>query len=381
MHQPLVAISTDVRQFDNYTWHAAPQQYIEAALSGAGVFPLLVPSFGDRLDFDELLSSVDGVMVTGSKSNVHPSLYGGDASEANGPYDPARDSTTLPLIRKAIERGVPLLAICRGIQELNVALGGTLGTEIQEREGTMDHRAPVSDKQDERFAIRQPVKIAPGSCLAGIFGDRIDLDRLLASVDGVMITGSKSNVHPSLYGEEATEANGPYDTDRDATTLPLIRKAIERGVPLLAICRGLQEMNVALGGTLGTEIQEREGSLDHRAPISDSQDERFAIRQSVSIKPGSCLAGVFGAGDILVNSVHRQGVDRLGPKLQVEAVAEDGTVEAVSVRNSRAFAVGVQWHPEYWVKSDDASQRIFRAFGEAVRQHAAAKVTARTAAE
>ena len=257
MHQPLVAISTDVRQFDNYTWHAAPQQYLEAALSGAGVFPLLVPSFGDRLDFDELLSSVDGVMVTGSKSNVHPSLYGGDASEANGPYDPARDATTLPLIRRAIERGVPLLAICRGIQELNVALGGTLGTEIQEREGTLDHRAPVSDKQDERFAIHQ----------------------------------------------------------------------------------------------------------------------------TISIKPGSCLAGVFGATDIKVNSLHRQAIDRLGPKLQVEAVATDGTIEAVSVRDARAFAVGVQWHPEYWVKSDSVSAKIFRAFGDAVRLHAAAKSGVRAAAE
>jgi putative glutamine amidotransferase len=257
MSQPLVAVSTDVKQFENYFWHAAPQQYLEAAISAAGVFPVLVPSLGDRLDLDELLSRVDGVMLTGSKSNVYPEIYGGDASDKNGPYDHARD----------------------------------------------------------------------------------------------------------------------------ATTLPLIRKAVERGVPLLAICRGIQEMNVALGGTLGTEIQEREGSLDHRAPVSDNQDERFAIRQNVSIKPGSCLAGVFGAGDIMVNSVHRQGVDRLGPKLQVEAVAEDGTVEAVSVRDSRAFAVGVQWHPEYWAKSDDASQRIFRAFGEAVRQHAAAKIAARTAAE
>ncbi len=257
MLQPLIAVSTDVRQFENYTWHAAPQQYLEAAISAAGVFPVLVPSFGDRLDLDELLSAVDGVMLTGSKSNVHPSLYGGDASEANG----------------------------------------------------------------------------------------------------------------------------PYDTARDATTLPLIRKAIERGVPLLAICRGIQELNVALGGSLATEIQEREGSLDHRAPVSDDQDERFAIRQSVSIKPGSCLAGVFGAGDIMVNSVHRQAVERLGPRLQVEAVAEDGTVEAVSVKDSRAFAVGVQWHPEYWVKSDSASQRVFKAFGDAVRQHAAAKAAARAAAE
>jgi putative glutamine amidotransferase len=140
-------------------------------------------------------------------------------------------------------------------------------------------------------------------------------------------------------------------------------------------------LNVALGGTLGTEIQERPGSLDHRAPVSDDQDERFSIRQKVSIKPGSCLAGVFGAGDIMVNSLHRQGVDRLGSRLQVEAVAEDGSVEAVSVRDSRAFAVGVQWHPEYWVKSDDNSLRIFRAFGDAARAHAQTKSGIRTAAE
>ena len=257
MIQPLVAVSTDVRHVDNYTWHAAPQQYLEAAISGAGVFPVLVPSFGERLDLDQLLDSVDGVMLTGSKSNVNPELYGGDASEANGPYDP----------------------------------------------------------------------------------------------------------------------------DRDATTLPLIRRAIERGVPLLAICRGIQELNVALGGTLATEIQEREGALDHRAPVSDNQDERFAIRQSVSIKPGTCLAGVFGAGEIMVNSVHRQGVDRLGDRLEIEAVANDGTVEAVSVKGARAFAVGVQWHPEYWAATDSNSATIFKAFGEAVRAHAMARVGARTAAE
>jgi putative glutamine amidotransferase len=254
MRQPLVAVSTDVRQFENYTWHAAPQQYLEAALVASGVFPVLVPSFGDRLDIDSLLDSVDGVMVTGSKSNVHPSLYGGEAGEANGPYDEARDATTLPLIRRAIERGVPLLAICRGIQELNVALGGTLDTEIQDQEGR----------------------------------------------------------------------------------------------------------------------------LDHRAPVSDNQDDRFAIRQTVSIKPGSCLAGVFGAGEIKVNSVHRQAVGRLGSRLQIEAVAEDGTVEAVSVVDSPAFAVGVQWHPEYWAKTDDASARIFKAFGDAARAHAG---SARLAAE
>jgi putative glutamine amidotransferase len=115
--------------------------------------------------------------------------------------------------------------------------------------------------------------------------------------------------------------------------------------------------------------------------VSDNQDDRFAIRQNVSIKAGSCLAGVFGAGEIMVNSVHRQGIDRLGARLQVEAVADDGTVEAVSVKDSRAFAVGVQWHPEYWVNSDGNSAKIFRAFGDAARAHALAKTGARTAAE
>jgi len=257
MLQPLVAVSTDVRQFENYIWHAAPHQYLEAAIVGAGVLPVLLPSLGDRLDLDELLSRVDGVMITGSKSNVHP----------------------------------------------------------------------------------------------------------------------------SHYGRDATEADGPYDLDRDATTLPLIRRAIELGVPLLAICRGIQELNVALGGTLATEIQERQGSLDHRAPVSDRQEERFAIRETVTIKPDSCLAGVFGAGDIQVNSVHRQAVDRLGSNLQVEAVAQDGTVEAVSVRGARAFAVGVQWHPEYWVHSDSASRKVFEVFGDAVRAHAVGRTVGRVAAE
>ena len=188
-----------------------------------------------------------------------------------------------------------------------------------------------------------------------------------------MVTGSKSNVHPSLYGGDASEANGPYDPARDATTLPLIRKAIERGVPLLAICRGIQELNVALGGTLATEIQERDGlARPPRAGRATTRTNASPSARTCRSSPDSCLAGVFGAGDIMVNSVHRQAVDRLGPRLQVEAVAEDGTVEAVSVRDARAFAVGVQWHPEYWVTSDGNSATIFRAFGDAVRAHALA---------
>lgn len=247
--------------------------------------------------------------------------------------------------------------------------------DIREFDGTSWHAA-------QNQYVKAALKVADVmSFIIPAFEDGNETDALLDRVDGLLVSGSATNVHPSLYGAEARESDGPFDPARDATTLPLIRRALERGIPLLAICRGIQEMNVALGGTLATEIQEREGVLDHRAPVSDNQDERFAIRQTVSIKPGSCLAGVFGAGDLMVNSVHRQAVERLGPKLQLEAVATDGTVEAVSVRDSRAFAVGVQWHPEYWVQTDSVSQRIFKAFGDAVRAHSAARAASRAAAE
>ena len=166
----------------------------------------------------------------------------------------------------------------------------------------------------------------------------------------------------------------PMIPARDATSLPLIRRAIERGVPLLAICRGIQELNVALGGTLATEIQELDGRMDHRAPQSDQQAERFAIRHPVHIKPGSCLASVMQSDSVQVNSVHRQAIDSPAPQLDIEAVADDGTIEAVSVKNCpRSFAVGVQWHPEYWVKSDSPSRKIFAAFGDAARAHKASR--------
>lgn len=256
MRQPLVATSTDIRSFDDYLWHAAPQQYLDAALAVAGVLPVMVPAFGAR----------------------------------------------------------------------------------------------------------------------------IDLDSLLSRVDGVLLTGAVSNVGPALYGQEATEAGGPYDAGRDATTLPLIRAALERGLPLLAICRGIQELNVALGGTLAAEVHEIEGRMDHREPGAGSRDERFAIRQKVALRPGSCLAGIFGTGEIMVNSLHRQAVGELAPRLAVEAEAPDGTVEAVRVKDAKAFAVGVQWHPEYWAASDEASARLFRAFGDAVRDYAAGRAR-RLAAE
>lgn len=244
MHNGIVAIPADIRELDGYVWHAAPDQYVRAALNASHVLTLVVPALETGLDADRVLDRVDGLLISGSKTNVHPKNYGQEDSGNHGPFDPARDVTSLTLIRKAIDRGIPLLAICRGIQELNVALGGTLATEIQDLPGRIDHRKPdVADR-----------------------------------------------------------------------------------------------------------------------------DEAFAIRQTISTKKGGCLAAILGNETADVNSLHRQAISDLAPRLAVEATAEDGTVEAVSVIDAKGFALGVQWHPEYWVGSDTVSDRIFAAFGDAVRQ-------------
>jgi putative glutamine amidotransferase len=202
------------------------------------------------------------------------------------------------------------------------------------------------------------------------FGSRLDLDAVLDRVDGVVATGSRTNVHPSHYGVAATEAMGPYDEVRDATSLPLIRRTIERGIPLLCICRGLQELNVALGGTLASDIQEQSGRMDHRHPDVPDMDGKFAIRHGVTIAAGGCLGRIV-EGEIQVNSLHRQAVARLSDRLAVEATAPDGTIEAVSVKGAAGFTLGVQWHPEYWGAADGPSKAILAAFGAAIAAKAA----------
>jgi putative glutamine amidotransferase len=202
-------------------------------------------------------------------------------------------------------------------------------------------------------------------------GEAIDIEAALERVDGVMLTGSRSNVHPERYRETPSSRYEPYDLDRDATTFRLIPLALERGLPLLAICRGVQELNVALGGTLIAEVQERPGSLDHRAPLGLPNDERFALKHDVTFEGDSHLAKLLGGGCIRVNSVHRQAIGELAPNLVVEARAPDGTIEAVRVAGARGFAYGVQWHPEYWASTDAPSGALFKAFGEAARQYAA----------
>lgn len=248
MTLPLIAIPADIRHLDKADWHAVQTQYVNAAVRVSGVLPVLIPALENGMDVDSVLNRVDGVLISGSASNVHPSLYGDDWTEADGPFDPARDATSLELIRRAIDRGIPLIAICRGLQELNVALGGTLAREIQDQPGVWDHRRPPVESRDEMYAIRQPVFIAECSCIARYLGQ---------------------------------------------------------------------------------------------------------------------------SGEIQVNSLHRQAIGKTAPRLQVEASAADGTVEAVSVIDAKGFAVGVQWHPEYWAEGDTPSRRLFEAFGNAVREYAA----------
>jgi putative glutamine amidotransferase len=200
-----------------------------------------------------------------------------------------------------------------------------------------------------------------------------DLDALLAGFDGVMLTGSPSNVEPSRYGGPPARPGVPLDLQRDTLTLPLIRRAIDAGLPFLAICRGFQEMNVAFGGTLHQHLEEQPGRMDHRADRKLPRDEQYGPRHPISLAAGGLLARLAGADKATVNSLHGQGIDRLGAGLMVEATAPDGTIEAMRVKDARNFALGLQWHAEWKVKDNPLSLAIFNAFGDAVRQHAARK--------
>jgi putative glutamine amidotransferase len=190
---------------------------------------------------------------------------------------------------------------------------------------------------------------------------------LLDRIDGLLVPGSASNVHPSRYGIDQSLTPELHDHGRDATTLPLIREAVARGMPVLAICRGIQELNVALGGTLHQNVHEKPGRHHHGGGIGRLCDADFGPRHAVSL----CghLAQMVGTTDVMVNSLHTQAIDLLAPGLRVEAVAEDGTVEAVSGDGTPGFVLGVQWHPEWQYVRFPASVAIFRAFGDACRTY------------
>ena len=202
------------------------------------------------------------------------------------------------------------------------------------------------------------------------------IDELLSLVDGVMLTGSPSNVHPSHFGEEVADITLPLDLDRDALTLALVKACVAQQVPLLGICRGFQEINVAMGGTLHQRVHHVPGLQDHREQADQSYDVQYAPSHAVLFEPGSVLNQWAGGPSAQVNSLHGQGVSKLAHGLRAMAHGPDGLVEAFEVVGARSFAYAVQWHPEwkFWETSFYAA--IFTAFGNACRARQRDKATA-----
>ncbi|MGH1478164.1 MAG: gamma-glutamyl-gamma-aminobutyrate hydrolase family protein [Geminicoccales bacterium] len=205
--------------------------------------------------------------------------------------------------------------------------------------------------------------------------DVADLDRILASLDGLLVTGSPSNVDPVHYDGDAARLDSERDPARDATTLPLLGRAIERAVPVLAICRGIQELNVAFGGTLHQHVEEVPGRLDHRSDKSMPMAQRFdKPAHHVTLTEDGVVQRILGGVTVIeVNTLHGQAIDRPGDRIAIEAVAPDGTIEAVSVADAPAFAIGIQWHPEWRVLEDPHARALFAAFGDACRSRAELK--------
>ncbi len=198
-------------------------------------------------------------------------------------------------------------------------------------------------------------------------GSELDLPSLLERCDGLLLTGSASNVEPYHYGGPASEPGTLHDPNRDATTLPLIPRAVAAGLPVLAICRGFQEMNVAYGGTLCQRLHEVAGYLDHREDESTALEVQYGPAHEVLLEPGGWLRKIAGRDRLQVNSLHWQGIQSLGAKLTVEARAPDGVIEAFRVADAPSFALGLQWHPEWQFARNPFSSALFAAFGAAAR--------------
>ncbi len=196
--------------------------------------------------------------------------------------------------------------------------------------------------------------------------DCVDIPALLATVDGIVLTGGRPNVHPSHYGHQETEAHGAFDMDRDNLVLPLIRECVERGVPILGICRGFQEFNVAYGGTLHPEIRDLPGRMNHRMDPNGTLEQKFGRTHPVRLLPGGRFARIFGAEEVTVNTLHGQGIDTPGARIVIEGTAPDGTPEALRVDGARGFALAVQWHPEWKAAENPVSRALFEAFGRAL---------------
>ncbi len=238
---------------------------------------------------------------------------------------------------------------------------GIIGTVMTEGPGAPGQRA--SDRYIHAvsgIAGAVPL-IIPGLPETQVIGHLIDI------LDGVVLTGARSNVHPGRYGAEPSPAHEPYDQGRDGVAIPLIRAAVEAGVALFGICRGFQEINVAFGGTLHPEIRELPGRMNHRMPPEETDPEViYRLRHRVRLTPGGRFAKVLGSDEVMVNSLHGQGLLDEAGRITVEGWAGDGTPEALVVADAPGFALGVQWHAEYDADTDPVNRPLFEAFGAAL---------------
>ncbi|WP_422072677.1 gamma-glutamyl-gamma-aminobutyrate hydrolase family protein [Tranquillimonas rosea] len=201
----------------------------------------------------------------------------------------------------------------------------------------------------------------------------LSVEDLMECCDGFLFTGGRPNVHPEEYGEVATEAHGAFDRSRDRIALPLIRACIDRGQPVLGICRGFQEVNVAMNGTLYPEIRDLPGRMNHRMPPEGTLEEKFELRHQVTFTPNGPFHRLLGATEVMTNTLHGQGIKSAGPRVVIDGHASDGTPEALYVDGAPGFALAVQWHPEWRASEDPVSRPLFEAFGAAVSDWASGK--------
>ncbi len=204
-------------------------------------------------------------------------------------------------------------------------------------------------------------------------GARYDFDELLSLLDGILLSGGRANIDPEHYEGPDHPPGDIRDPARDTTVLPLIRAAIDRGVPVLGVCRGIQEINVALGGTLHYRVHQLDGKMDHRMTPGDPVEQVFAPRHLIDLAPGGLLERRLGTSQVMVNSLHGQGIDQLAPSLAVEATAADGLIEAVRLRVDSTYVFGVQWHAEWNFENDPVSRAVFGSFAEAIGARALAR--------
>ncbi|EDQ05316.1 Gamma-glutamyl-gamma-aminobutyrate hydrolase PuuD [Sulfitobacter indolifex] len=199
----------------------------------------------------------------------------------------------------------------------------------------------------------------------------ISVEELLEVCDGFLLTGGRPNVHPEEYGEPETEAHGAFDRARDAVALALVRACVARGQPFLGLCRGFQEVNVAMGGSLYPEIRDLPGRMNHRMPPDGTIEEKFELRHDVTFTEGGVFHQVMGASKVLTNTLHGQGIKEPGPRVVIDGRADDGTPEAIYIKDAPGFTLAVQWHPEWNAAKDPVSRPLFEQFGAAVRAWAA----------